>query len=155
MAKILLIDDEKAIRYALREILEHEETQVDEAEDGAMGLDKAKKGKFDLVLCDIKMPKMDGLEVLEKLQAHDADLPVVMISGHGTIDTAVDALKKGAFDFIQKPPDINRILVSVRNALDRVTWCRRPRCCARKWARPRPTVCRWSARARPCRRSGR
>ncbi|MCU0320403.1 MAG: sigma-54 dependent transcriptional regulator [Flavobacteriales bacterium] len=119
MAHILLIDDEKAIRYALREILEHEGHKVDEAEDGAMGLDKAKKGKFDLVLCDIKMPKMDGIEVLEKLQAHDADLPVVMISGHGTIDTAVDALKKGAFDYIQKPPDINRILVSVRNALDR------------------------------------
>ncbi len=119
MANILLIDDEKAIRYALREILEHEGHKVDEAEDGSAGVDKAKKGKFDLVLCDIKMPKMDGIEVLEKLQAHDADLPVVMISGHGTIDTAVDALKKGAFDFIQKPPDINRILVSVRNALDR------------------------------------
>jgi DNA-binding NtrC family response regulator len=119
MANILLIDDEKAIRYALREILEHEGHKVDEAEDGAAGVDKAKKGKFDLVLCDIKMPKMDGIEVLEKLQAHDTDLPVVMISGHGTIDTAVDALRKGAFDFIQKPPDINRILVSVRNALDR------------------------------------
>jgi two-component system nitrogen regulation response regulator NtrX len=119
MAHILLIDDEKAIRYALREILEHEGHKVEEAEDGAMGLEKAKKGRFDLVLCDIKMPKMDGIEVLEKLQALHADLPVVMISGHGTIDTAVDALKKGAFDYIQKPPDINRILVSVRNALDR------------------------------------
>ena len=119
MANILIIDDEKAIRYALREILEHEGHKVEEAEDGAAGLDKAKKGKFDLVLCDIKMPKMDGIEVLEKLQAHNEELPVVMISGHGTIDTAVDALKKGAFDFIQKPPDINRILVSVRNALDR------------------------------------
>jgi DNA-binding NtrC family response regulator len=119
MASILIIDDEKAIRYALREILEHEGHKVDEAEDGAAGLDKAKKGKFDLVLCDIKMPKMDGIEVLEKLHAHNEELPVVMISGHGTIDTAVDALKKGAFDFIQKPPDINRILVSVRNALDR------------------------------------
>ncbi len=119
MAHILIIDDEKAIRYALREILEHEGHKVEEAEDGAAGLDKAKKGRFDLVLCDIKMPKMDGIEVLEKLQAHNEELPVVMISGHGTIDTAVDALKKGAFDFIQKPPDINRILVSVRNALDR------------------------------------
>jgi DNA-binding NtrC family response regulator len=119
MAHILIIDDEKAIRYALREILEHEGHKVEEAEDGAAGLDKAKKGKFDLVLCDIKMPRMDGIEVLEKLQAHSEELPVVMISGHGTIDTAVDALKKGAFDFIQKPPDINRILVSVRNALDR------------------------------------
>jgi DNA-binding NtrC family response regulator len=119
MANILIIDDEKAIRYALREILEHEGHKVEEAEDGAAGLDKAKKGKFDLVLCDIKMPKMDGIEVLEKLHAHNEELPVVMISGHGTIDTAVDALKKGAFDFIQKPPDINRIRVSVRNALDR------------------------------------
>ena len=119
MAHILLIDDEKAIRYALREILEHEGHKVDEAEDGAAGLDKVKKGRFDLVLCDIKMPRMDGIEVLQKVQAHDPDLPVVMISGHGTIETAVDALKKGAFDFIQKPPDINRILVSVRNALDR------------------------------------
>ncbi|MCW5899384.1 MAG: sigma-54-dependent Fis family transcriptional regulator [Flavobacteriales bacterium] len=119
MAHILIIDDEKAIRYALKEILEHEGHKVEEAEDGAAGLDKAKKGRFDLVLCDIKMPKMDGIEVLEKLQAHSEELPVVMISGHGTIDTAVDALKKGAFDFIQKPPDINRILVSVRNALDR------------------------------------
>jgi DNA-binding NtrC family response regulator len=119
MAKILIIDDEKAIRAALRDILEHEKHTVEEAEDGAAGVAAAKKSKFDVVLCDIKMPKMDGLEVLEKLQAHDDDLPVVMISGHGTIDTAVDALKKGAFDFIQKPPDINRILVSVRNALDR------------------------------------
>lgn len=119
MAHILIIDDEKAIRAALRDILEHEGHKVEEAEDGAVGLDKAKKGKFDLVLCDIKMPKMDGIEVLQKLQAHNDELPVVMISGHGTIDTAVDALKKGAFDFIQKPPDISRILVSVRNALDR------------------------------------
>jgi len=119
MANILVVDDEKAIRHALREILEHEGHKVEEAEDGAAGLDKAQRGKFDLVLCDIKMPKMDGIEVLEKLQTHHEELPVVLISGHGTIDTAVDALKKGAFDFIQKPPDINRVLVSVRNALDR------------------------------------
>ncbi|MBK6342036.1 MAG: sigma-54-dependent Fis family transcriptional regulator [Flavobacteriales bacterium] len=119
MANILIIDDEKAIRAALRDILEHEKHKVDEAEDGMAGLEKAIKGKFDLVLCDIKMPKMDGLEVLTKLQAHNEELPVVMISGHGTIDTAVDALKKGAFDFIEKPPNISRILVAVRNALDR------------------------------------
>jgi len=119
MSKILIIDDEKAIRAALRDILEHEKHTVDEAEDGAAGLEKAKKGGYDVVLCDIKMPKMDGLELLQKLMAHDDDIPVIMISGHGTIDTAVEALKKGAFDFIQKPPDINRILVSVRNALDR------------------------------------
>jgi DNA-binding NtrC family response regulator len=115
----LVIDDEKAIRNALREILEHEKHKVEEAEDGASGLEKAKKGGFDVVLCDIKMPKMDGMEVLEKLMAQDDSIPVVMISGHGTIDTAVDAIKKGAFDFISKPPDLNRILVTLRNALDR------------------------------------
>ncbi|MCC6911781.1 MAG: sigma-54-dependent Fis family transcriptional regulator [Flavobacteriales bacterium] len=119
MAKILVVDDEKAIRNALRDILEHEKHTVDEAEDGSSALDKAKKGKFDLVLCDIKMPKMDGLEFLPKITAYNDDLPVIMISGHGTIDTAVEALKKGAFDFIEKPPNISRILVSVRNALDR------------------------------------
>ena len=119
MAKILVVDDEKAIRNALRDILEHEKHTVDEAEDGSSALDKAKKGKFDLVLCDIKMPKMDGLEFLQKITAYNDDLPGIMISGHGTIDTAVEALKKGAFDFIEKPPNISRILVSVRNALDR------------------------------------
>ena len=122
MPKILIIDDEKAIRAALRDILEHEKHTVEEAEDGAAGLAVAKRLKFDLVLCDIKMPKMDGIEVLENLHEYDPDLPVVMISGHGSIDTAVDALRKGAFDFIQKPPDINRILVSVRNALTEVIW---------------------------------
>lgn len=119
MAKILIIDDEKAIRNALREILEHEKHKVEEAEDGAAGLEKALKGGFDLVLCDIKMPKLDGMELLDKLMAHDDSLPVVMISGHGTIDTAVEAIRKGAFDFIQKPPDLNRILVTLRNALER------------------------------------
>jgi DNA-binding NtrC family response regulator len=119
MAKILVVDDEKSIRNALREILEHEKHLVDEAEDGAAGLEKAKKGSFDVVLCDIKMPKLDGLEFLQKLMAHNDEIPVIMISGHGTIDTAVDALKKGAFDFIEKPPNISRILVAVRNALDR------------------------------------
>jgi two-component system, NtrC family, nitrogen regulation response regulator NtrX len=119
MAKILIIDDEKAIRAALRDVLEHEKHNVDEAEDGATGLEKALKGGHDLVLCDIKMPKMDGLEVLQKVLAQRPELPVVMISGHGNIETAVDALKQGAFDYIQKPPDINRILTSVRNALDR------------------------------------
>lgn len=119
MAKILIIDDEKAIRNALRDILEHEKHKVEEAEDGVAGLEMAKKGGFDVVLCDIKMPKLDGMEMLEKLMAHDDSIPVVMISGHGTIDTAVEALKKGAFDFIQKPPDLNRILVTLRNALDR------------------------------------
>ena len=93
MAKILVVDDEKSIRNALREILEHEKHVVDEAEDGAAGLEKAKKGSFDVVLCDIKMPKVDGLEFLQKLMAHNDEIPVIMISGHGTIDTAVDGVR--------------------------------------------------------------
>ena len=119
MAKILIIDDEKAIRNTLKDILLYEKYEVDEAADGAEGLKKAEAGNFDLVLCDIKMPKMDGLEVLVKLQELKPDLPVVMISGHGTIDTAVEAIKKGAFDFVSKPPDLNRLLITVRNGLDR------------------------------------
>jgi DNA-binding NtrC family response regulator len=119
MAKILIIDDEQAVRKALKDILEHEKHSVTEAENGQVGLEKAKSGGFDAVLCDIKMPRMDGMEVLERLMEKDDSLPVVMISGHGTIDTAVEAIKKGAFDFIQKPPDLNRILVTLRNALDR------------------------------------
>lgn len=120
MSRILIIDDEKPIRRALREILEYEKFEVDEAEDGPSGLEKAREGNFDVVLCDIKMPKMDGLEVLETLQKESVDSPVVMISGHGNIETAVEAIKKGAFDFIQKPLDLNRILVTIRNAMDRV-----------------------------------
>jgi DNA-binding NtrC family response regulator len=121
MAKILIIDDEKAIRNTLKDILIYEKYEVDEAADGAEGLKKAETGNFDLVLCDIKMPKMDGLEVLSKLQELKPDLPVVMISGHGTIDTAVEAIKKGAFDFVSKPPDLNRLLITLRNGLDRST----------------------------------
>jgi len=120
MSRILIIDDEKPIRRALRDILEYEKFEVDEAEDGPSGLEKAREGNFDVVLCDIKMPKMDGLEVLETLQKESVDSPVVMISGHGNIETAVEAIKKGAFDFIQKPLDLNRILVTIRNAMDRV-----------------------------------
>lgn len=119
MSKILIIDDEKPIRRALREILEYEKFEVDEAEDGPSGLEKAKSGEFDIILCDIKMPKMDGMEVLENLQKENIESPVVMISGHGNIETAVEAIKKGAFDFIQKPLDLNRILVTIRNAVDR------------------------------------
>ena len=121
MAKILIIDDEKAIRNTLKDILIYEKYEVDEAADGAEGLKKAETGNFDLVLCDIKMPKMDGMEVLTKLQELKPDLPVVMISGHGTIDTAVEAIKKGAFDFVSKPPDLNRLLITLRNGLDRST----------------------------------
>lgn len=120
MAKILIIDDERAIRRALREILEFEDFIVEEAENGKEGLEKAIAGAYDIIFCDIKMPEMDGMEVLEGLTKNKVDSPVVMISGHGNIETAVEAIKKGAFDFIEKPLDLNRILVTVRNAKDRV-----------------------------------
>src|SRR5690606_4266517 len=121
MPEVLIIDDERSIRTALREILELENFSVDDAEDGKSAMDKLNSKKYDLVLCDIKMPKMDGLEVLDKILEREDDIPVIMISGHGNIETAVDALKKGAYDFIEKPLDLNRILVSVRNAFDRST----------------------------------
>jgi two-component system nitrogen regulation response regulator NtrX len=119
MASILIIDDERPIRNTLKEILEYENFKVDEAEDGQAGLEKIKSGKYDLIMCDIKMPKIDGLEVLEAAINHGIDTPIVMISGHGTIETAVESLKKGAYDFIAKPLDLNRLLVTVRNAIDR------------------------------------
>jgi len=119
MTKVLIIDDEKPIRNALRDILEYEKMQVDDAATGIEGLQKIEKEKYDLVLCDIKMPGMDGIEVLEKIMESTYAMPVVMISGHGTIETAVEAVKKGAFDFIAKPLDLNRLLVTVRNALDK------------------------------------
>jgi DNA-binding NtrC family response regulator len=116
--KILIIDDEAPIRASLKEILEYENYQVMEAEDGAEGLKLATKFAFDVVFCDIKMPKMDGLEVLDALVEKGIDSRVIMISGHGTVETAVQAIKVGAFDFIQKPLDLNRILLTVRHALD-------------------------------------
>ena len=119
MASILVIDDEKSIRNTLKDILEYEKYTVDVAEDGPTGLEMFKKSPYDVVLCDIKMPKMDGIEVLEKIQEEGADTQVIMISGHGNIDTAVEAIKKGAFDFIEKPPDMNRLLITIRNALDK------------------------------------
>ena len=118
MPKILVIDDEKAIRNALRDILLFEKYEVEEAADGAEGLKKAEAGGFDLVLCDIKMPKMDGMEVLSKLHEIDADLPIVMISGHGTIEMAVGAIQQGAYDFIEKPFQSDRLLLIVRRALE-------------------------------------
>ena len=121
MAKILIIDDERAIRRALREILEFEEFEVDEAENGKQGLDKAKAEEYDIIFCDIKMPELDGMEVLDGLLKAKVDTPVIMISGHGNIETAVQAIKKGAFDFIEKPLDLNRILVTIRNANDKTT----------------------------------
>jgi len=118
MPKILVVDDEKSIRDALCDILSEESYDVISAEDGEDGFSKLSDEKIDLVLCDIKMPKMDGLELLHKASSEGYDTPFIMISAHGTIDTAVEATKKGAFDFIQKPPDLNRILLTVRNALD-------------------------------------
>jgi two-component system, NtrC family, nitrogen regulation response regulator NtrX len=121
MPNILIIDDEKNIRRSLREILEFEKFKVDEAADGAEGLAMAQKEKYDLVLCDIKMPKLDGIEFLSKINEAGTDSSIVMMSGHGTIETAVEAVKKGAFDFLAKPIDLNRLLVTVRNALDKNT----------------------------------
>lgn len=119
MAKLLIIDDERAIRSTLREILEYENYEVDDIDNGIEGLELIKKQNYDLVLCDIKMNKMDGMEVLENAQILKPDLPFIMISGHGTVETAIEASKKGAFDFVSKPPDLNRLLITVRNALDR------------------------------------
>ncbi len=119
MAKILVIDDERSIRNTLKDILGLEGHKVEVAEDGEQGFTMASGTKFDAVFCDIKMPKMDGIEVLEKLHENSPETPIVMISGHGDVDTAVESIKKGAFDYIQKPLDLNRLLVTLRNALDR------------------------------------
>lgn len=118
MAKILVIDDEAAIRRILKEILEHEQYQVDDAASAIEALPLVKENEYDAILCDIKMPQMDGIEFLEEAKKI-SDAPVIMISGHGTIDTAVEAIKKGAFDYISKPPDLNRLLITLRNALDK------------------------------------
>lgn len=119
MAHILIVDDERGIRNTLKEILELEKYAVDVAEDGLSGLRMIKENTYDVILCDIKMPEMDGMEVLEKAIEDGVSTPIVMISGHGNIETAVEALKKGAYDFIEKPLDLNRTLVTLRNALDR------------------------------------
>tara|TARA_B110000046_G_scaffold35749_1_gene38984 strand:- start:1692 stop:2858 length:1167 start_codon:yes stop_codon:yes gene_type:complete len=119
MATILVVDDDRPIRTTLKEILEFEKFKVDDAEDGEVAISKVEKKDYDLILCDIKMPKMDGIEVLQKIQELKPHISVVMISGHGDIETAVGAIKIGAFDFIAKPLDLNRLLVTVRNALDR------------------------------------
>src|SRR5580704_4197331 len=116
---ILVIDDEKAIRKALTEILTFEGFVVDEGADGAEGAKKIKEGNYDCILCDIKMPKMDGLEVLQMAKEEKPDTPFIVISGHGNIETAVDAVKKGAYDYISKPPDLNRLLITIRNAMDK------------------------------------
>jgi DNA-binding NtrC family response regulator len=119
MSNILIIDDEKAIRKTLSEILSYEGYKIEEAGDGEEGLRRFRDKTFDVVLCDIKMPKIDGIEFLEKVRESNPDVPVIMISGHGNIDTAVEAVKKGAYDYIAKPPDLNRLLITIRNAMDK------------------------------------
>ena len=119
MATILIIDDEKAIRKTLSEILSFEGYKIEEAADGEEGLNKFRQKGYDVVLCDIKMPKIDGLDFLQKAVEVNPDVPIIMISGHGNIETAVEAVKKGAYDFIQKPPDLNRLLITIRNAMER------------------------------------
>ena len=119
--KILVIDDERSIRNTLKEILEFEGHTISTAEDGKQGLDMALNDAYDAIFCDIKMPNMDGLEVLAALADSESDTPIIMISGHGDIDTAVDCIKKGAYDFIQKPLDLNRILITLKNATDKST----------------------------------
>ena len=121
MAKILVIDDERAIRNTLKEILEMESHEVETAENGRIALDKAKQQQYDIIFSDIKMPEMDGMELLTALREAEIDSPVVMISGHGTIETAVECIKKGAFDFIIKPIDLNRLLITTKNALEKKT----------------------------------
>ncbi|MBE9468146.1 MAG: sigma-54-dependent Fis family transcriptional regulator [Bacteroidetes bacterium] len=119
MSKILIIDDEKSIRSSLKEILEYEKHQTVLANDGEEGINLVMQNNFDLILCDIKMPKIDGIEVLEEIIKINPEIPVIMISGHGNIETAVESIKKGAFDFIEKPLDLNRLLITVRNATDK------------------------------------
>ena len=121
MAKILVIDDEKSICNSLKDILEYEKHEVSLAEDGIQGLEMFKENPCEIVLCDIKMPKLDGMEVLDELMKLSDSTSVIMISGHGNIDTAVEAIKKGAFDFIEKPLDLNRLLITIRNSLDKTT----------------------------------
>ncbi len=121
MPKILIVDDEKAIRRTLKEILEYEKYEIEEAEDGEIGLEKIEKNNYDVIILDVKMPKKDGIEVLTEMQQKGIDTPVIVLSGHGNIETAVEAVKKGAFDYIPKPPDLNRLLITVRNAMDKVS----------------------------------
>ncbi len=119
--KILIVDDERAIRYSLKEILEMEGYTVETAENGLEGLEKARKEKYDAIFCDIKMPQMDGTEMLSKLVEEGIETPVIMVSGHADISTAVDCIKRGAFDFIEKPLDLNRILITLKNATDKAS----------------------------------
>lgn len=132
MPKILIIDDERAIRKTLSEILSYEGFKVEEAADGEEGWKLFCDKNFDVVLCDIKMPKLDGMDFLVKVNEKNPDVPVIMISGHGTIETAVDAVKKGAFDYVSKPPDLNRLLITIRNALDKTNLSKEAKTLKRK-----------------------
>jgi len=135
MSNILIVDDEKAIRKTLGEILSYEGYKMDEAGDGEEALKRFKEKSYDVVLCDIKMPKMDGIEFLEKAREINPDVPIIMISGHGTIETAVEAVKKGAYDYISKPPDLNRLLITIRNAMDKTNLVTETKVLKRKVAR--------------------
>ncbi len=135
MSNILIVDDEKAIRKTLGEILSYEGYKMDEAGDGEEALKRFKEKSYDVVLCDIKMPKMDGIEFLERARESNPDVPIIMISGHGTIETAVEAVKKGAYDYISKPPDLNRLLITIRNAMDKTSLVTETKVLKRKVAR--------------------
>lgn len=135
MPDILIIDDEKAIRKTLTEILSFEGYKIEEAADGEEGLKKFREKNYDLVLCDIKMPKLDGIEFLQKAGEVNPDIPIIMISGHGNIETAVEAVKKGAYDYISKPPDLNRLLITIRNAMDKSSLVTETRVLKRKVSR--------------------
>lgn len=140
MPNVLIIDDEKVIRRTLTEILSFEGYQIDEASDGDEGLKKFSEKSYDVVLCDIKMPRMDGIEFLEKARTVNPDTPIIMISGHGNIDTAVEAVKKGAFDYISKPPDLNRLLITMRNATDKQELVQQTKVLKRKVSRVQEMV---------------
>ena len=140
MPSILIIDDEKAIRKTLTEILGFEGYKIDEASDGEEGLKKFKEKNYDLVLCDIKMPKLDGIEFLEKAKEINYEVPIIIISGHGNIETAVEAVKKGAYDYISKPPDLNRMLITLRNAMDKTTLVAETKVLKRKVAKVQEIV---------------
>ncbi len=140
MTNVLIIDDEKAIRKTLSEILGFEGYKIDEASDGEEGLKKYNQKNYDVVLCDIKMPKLDGLEFLEKARLSNPDIPIIIISGHGNIDTAVEAVKKGAYDYISKPPDLNRLLITMRNATDKQNLVNQAKKLKRKVARAQEMV---------------
>lgn len=140
MPKILIVDDEEVIRSTLSEILEYEDYEVDTASDGKEGLEKVLTGNYDVAICDIKMPYLNGIEVLEKAMTTKGDTPFIMISGHGDIETAVDATKKGAYDFIEKPPDLNRLLLTIRNAIEKKDLVTETRKLKRKISRTRPII---------------